>query len=75
MVAKITTPKSIEAALNYNEKKVQKGNAVCLYAANYLKEAKGMNFYQKLKKKHFENHWNSLVVRIRNKSQTSGAFD
>ncbi len=48
MVAKITTPKSIEAALNYNEKKVQKGNAICLHAANYLKEAKQMNFYQKL---------------------------
>ncbi len=48
MVAKITTPKSIEAALNYNEKKVQKGNAVCLHAANYLKDAKDMNFYQKL---------------------------
>jgi Relaxase/Mobilisation nuclease domain len=48
MVAKITTPKSIEAALNYNEKKVQKGNAVCLHAANYLNEAKTMNFYQKI---------------------------
>ena len=48
MVAKITIPKSIEAALNYNEKKVQKGKAVCLHAANYLKEAKQMNFYQKL---------------------------
>lgn len=48
MVAKITTPKSIEAALNYNEKKVQKGNAVCLQAANYLNEAKNMNFYLKL---------------------------
>ena len=48
MVAKITIPKSIEAALNYNEKKVQKGNAICLYAANYLNEAKNMNFYQKL---------------------------
>lgn len=48
MVAKITTPKSIEAALNYNEKKVQKGNAVCLQAANYLKDTKEMNFYQKL---------------------------
>jgi len=48
MVAKITIPKSIEAALNYNEKKAQKGNAVCLYAANYLKDAKRMNFYQKL---------------------------
>ena len=48
MVAKITTPKSIEAALNYNEKKVQKGNAICLHAVNYLSEAKNMNFYQKL---------------------------
>lgn len=48
MVAKITTPKSIEAALNYNEKKVQKGVAVCLHAANYLKDSKEMNFYQKL---------------------------
>lgn len=48
MVAKIATPKSIEAALNYNEKKVQKGNAVCLHAANYLKETNNMNFYQKL---------------------------
>ena len=48
MVAKITTQKSIEAALNYNEKKVQKGNAVCLHAANYLNEVQNMNFYQKL---------------------------
>jgi hypothetical protein len=48
MVAKITIPKSIEAALNYNEKKVQKGNAICLHAANYIKDASGMNFYQKL---------------------------
>lgn len=48
MVAKITIPKSIEAALNYNEKKTQKGKAVCLHAANYLKEAKQMSFYQKL---------------------------
>ena len=48
MVAKITIPKSIAAALNYNEKKVQKGAAVCLHAANYLKEAEDMNFYQKL---------------------------
>jgi hypothetical protein len=48
MVAKITIPKSIEAALNYNEKKVEKGAAECLHAANYLSEAKNMNFYQKL---------------------------
>lgn len=48
MVAKITIPKSIEAALNYNEKKVQKEHAVCLHAENYLKDASDMNFYQKL---------------------------
>ena len=48
MVAKITIPKSIEAALNYNENKVHKGTAECLKAANYLIEAKDMNFYQKL---------------------------
>jgi len=54
MVAKITIPKSIDAALNYNEKKVQKGIAQCLYAANYLNEAKNMNFYQKMDG--FEKH-------------------
>src|SRR5665647_675105 len=54
MVAKITIPKSIDAALNYNEKKVQKGVAQCLYAANYLNEAENMNFYQKMDG--FEKH-------------------
>ena len=54
MVAKITIPGSIEAALNYNEKKVQKGTAKCLYAANYLNEAKNMNFCQKMDG--FEKH-------------------
>ncbi|MEP7230176.1 MAG: relaxase/mobilization nuclease domain-containing protein [Ginsengibacter sp.] len=46
--AKVKTPKSIEAALNYNSKKVQRGDAVSLHAANYLNNAKKMNFYQKL---------------------------
>lgn len=48
MVAKIAISKNIEAALNYNEKKVEKGQAECLFAENYLLEAKSMNFYQKL---------------------------
>ena len=48
MVAKITIPKNVEAALNYNENKVQRGTAECLKAVNYLSEAKNMNFYQKL---------------------------
>src|SRR3954471_15282864 len=48
MVAKITTPHQIKDALNYNESKVQQGEAECLLAANYLQDAKTMNFYQKL---------------------------
>lgn len=48
MVAKITTPHSIHAALNYNENKVNKGKATCLHAANYLRDPNDMNFYQKL---------------------------
>ena len=62
MVAKITIPKSIEAALNYNEKKMQKGTAECLHAANYLSEAKNMNFYQKLNGFEMLNNLNSRAT-------------
>lgn len=48
MVAKITFPKRVEAALNYNERKVRLGKALCLGASGYLREAGEMNFYQKL---------------------------
>jgi hypothetical protein len=48
MVAKITTPVSINRALNYNEQKVQKGTAKCLFAGNFLYQAAELNFYQKL---------------------------
>src|SRR4051812_7194290 len=48
MVAKITTPHRVKDALNYNENKVQKGQAECLLAANYLQDAKSISFYQKL---------------------------
>lgn len=54
MVAKITTPNSISKALNYNEKKVQKGMATCLHAGNFLKEASELNFYEKLA--HFKRY-------------------
>jgi hypothetical protein len=50
MVAKVTVPGSIKRALNYNEQKMQKGKAECLYAHNYLKEAKYLNFYEKLER-------------------------
>jgi hypothetical protein len=36
MVARIKNNKSIHATLGYNESKVQKGKAVCIYAGNYL---------------------------------------
>src|SRR6188508_781236 len=48
MVAKITMPKKLLAALNYNENKLKDGNAICIYSANFLRTAEGMNFYQKL---------------------------
>nr|WP_294991384.1 relaxase/mobilization nuclease domain-containing protein [uncultured Sediminibacterium sp.] len=48
MVAKITSPSKVIAALNYNENKVKEGKAECLHASGYLQNANGMNFYQKL---------------------------
>lgn len=48
MVAKITVPASVHRALNYNEQKVAQGKATCLLASGYLKEAKYLNFGEKL---------------------------
>jgi hypothetical protein len=53
MVAKITSPQGIKRVLNYNEKKVQKGQAVCNFAGNFLIELGKMNFHHKLQR--FEN--------------------
>lgn len=50
MVAKITTPSSILRALNYNEKKVQKGVAECIYAGNFLLNAKELKFQDKIER-------------------------
>ena len=47
MVAKITCPKSIVRALNYNEQKVLKGHAECIHAGNFLQEPSELNFYDK----------------------------
>jgi hypothetical protein len=33
MVAKITMPQNVIAALNYNENKLKQGKAQCIYAA------------------------------------------
>jgi hypothetical protein len=48
MVAKITVPSNIRKALNYNEQKAKEGKAECIYAHKFLKEAKNLNFYEKL---------------------------
>jgi hypothetical protein len=48
MVAKITVPATVSRALNYNEKKVQKGVAECIHAGNFLKDVRDMNFQDKL---------------------------
>jgi hypothetical protein len=48
MVAKITVPKTVRRALNYNEQKVKEGAAECISAHGFLKEAEALNFYDKL---------------------------
>lgn len=58
MVAKITFPKRMEAALNYNENKVSQGKAECLHASNFLKDAAAMNFYNKLEGFEIRNELN-----------------
>lgn len=50
MVAKITSPHSLQRALNYNEQKCQKEKATCIFAGNYLLEAKQMSFHQKMER-------------------------
>ena len=46
----MTTPYSIQRALNYNEQKIKKGQAELLNAVNFLKDAEQLNFYDKLKR-------------------------
>ncbi|MCF2496752.1 relaxase/mobilization nuclease domain-containing protein [Dyadobacter chenhuakuii] len=48
MVAVIHTSSSLRAVLTYNERKVEEGQAVCLAAEKYMKEASDLTFDQKL---------------------------
>ncbi len=50
MVVRITSPHSLQRALNYNEQKCQMEKAVCIFAGNYLLEANQMNFHQKMER-------------------------
>lgn len=48
MVAKITSGKTIRGVLNYNEKKVEGGDAELIYASKFLKEPEELTYTQKL---------------------------
>ncbi len=50
MVVRIKSPHSLQRAVNYNEKKVQKGQAECISAGNYLLSPHQMNFYEKMER-------------------------
>ena len=65
MVARITTPANVQKTLNYNEKKVQQGTAVCIGESGFLLPLHNMNFYDKLER--FENR-NKLNERATTKT-------
>lgn len=48
MVARITTPASLQETLNYNEHKVKRGVAECIAENNFMLPVSVMNFYNKL---------------------------
>lgn len=48
MVARITTPASMQETLNYNEHKVKRGEAVCIAENHFPLPFNQMNFYHKL---------------------------
>lgn len=50
MVVRITSPNSLQKALNYNEQKCKKDKADCIFAGNYLLEPRRMNFHQKMER-------------------------
>jgi hypothetical protein len=47
MVAILDTAAPLKSALNYNEKKVQQGDAELILAGNFLKDKDDMTFYEK----------------------------
>lgn len=64
MVAKIIISKNIVKALNYNEQKVGKGQAECIYAGNFIKEIENMNFHEK------RERFTDLIGRNSSKTNT-----
>jgi hypothetical protein len=62
MVAKTIRGSSISNTLNYNEQKVQLGDARCINAVNYPKDLEQLNFYDKL---HRLEHQAELNERVK----------
>lgn len=62
MVAKINIPKDLMKALNYSEKKVQKGQAECIAAGHYLRTVHQMTLEQKLRGFEMRNMVNDRAV-------------
>lgn len=63
MVARITTPASLQETLNYNEHKVKKGVAECIAENNFLLPLSALNFYHKL-------HWFENRNALNNRANT-----
>lgn len=63
MVVKITSPHSLQRALNYNEKKVQKGQAECIHAGNYLLNPEQLSFHQKMERMAEQNALNQRTQK------------
>ncbi|NCI51393.1 relaxase/mobilization nuclease domain-containing protein [Sediminibacterium roseum] len=62
MVARITTPASLQKALNYHEKKVQNESAHCIGGNGFLLGVHQMNFYDKLQVFEYRNKLNERAT-------------
>lgn len=62
MVARITTPASMQETLNYNEHKVKRGVASCIAENHFPKVVNQLNFYDKLKWLQERNELNSRAT-------------
>ena len=62
MVARINTGKDVSKALNYNEQKVQQGRAEILHASGFVKDAKQLNFFDKVSQFNRNNSLNEKAT-------------
>ncbi|MBL7759144.1 MAG: relaxase/mobilization nuclease domain-containing protein [Sediminibacterium sp.] len=62
MVARITTPASMQETLNYNEHKVKRGVATCIAENHFPRPVHQMSFYDKLEWLQARNELNSRAT-------------